>query len=323
MKNKRVLITGVAGMIGSHILDEMIENNMVIGVDDLSFGDMDNIKHNLEHENFKFVQADIKRPLPDLYKGIDVVFHMAAVKKVPGVKLLDTMFSIGKGTEQVLESALACGCKVIVASTTDVYGRAETPYGEEDSLLLGPSTIDRQAYAVAKLYGEHLAFAYLRDHSLPTVVLRFCGVYSYRSKIIGGGHIPIFVDAVLKNKEVPIWGDGSQTRSISYVDNVVHGILLAAENEDAVGEIINIGGEDELSISETLHLIHMLADTGNPLKVKYIPMERLFGLEHKEIERMKPDLRRSQELLGWSPKVSLIEGLKRTIDNWRLDASTV
>jgi UDP-glucose 4-epimerase len=173
--------------------------------------------------------------------------------------------------------------------------------------------IKRWSYAVSKLHCEQLAFAYFKDYSVPIVVLRYFGGFSPRSSFSwSGGHIPIFVDAILNDQDVPIHGNGKQTRSMAYVDDLVEGTILAMENENAVGEVINLGNDEEISVIDTAYLIHKIANTGNELKLKYIPMKEIFG-KYKDIMRRVPDLTKAYSLLGYKPKIDMKEAIRRII----------
>jgi UDP-glucose 4-epimerase len=320
---KNLLITGVAGMIGSHLLDELLslKSYNVIGIDNLSFGSIENIKHNLNDENFKFYNLDVcdYESLKILGKDIDTIIHLAAYKKIAEKDLAMPTFDInGKGTENVFNVAKMCGAKVIFASTSDVYGMStDLPLNEDGDLLLGPSLIKRWSYAVSKLYGEQLAFAYYHDFKVPVVVLRYFGGFSPRSSFAwSGGHVPIFIRSILNDEEVVIHGDGSQTRSMGFVHDLVNGTILAVENENAVGEIINIGNDEELSVLETAKLIHEIAQTECELKIKFVPMHEVFG-KYKDIMRRIPDLNKAKQILGYQPRYRLKDAVIQTINEVR------
>ena len=320
---KNLLITGVAGMIGSHLLDELLnlKTYNIIGIDNLSYGSLENIKHNLNNENFKFYNIDVcdYESLKILGKDIDTIIHLAAYKKIAEKDLAMPTFDInGKGTENVFNVAKMWGAKVIFASTSDVYGMStELPLNEDGDLLLGPSMIKRWSYAVSKLYGEQLAFAYYHDFKVPVVVLRYFGGFSPRSSFAwSGGHVPIFIRSILNDEEVVIHGDGSQTRSMGFVHDLVNGTILAIENENAVGEIINIGNDEELSVLETAKLIHEIAQTDNELKIKFVPMHEVFG-KYKDIMRRIPDLSKAKQILGYQPKYRLKDAVIQTINEVR------
>lgn len=316
---KNVLITGVAGMIGSHLLDEMLKLNYnIIGIDNLSYGNYENISHNIDHPNFKFYNVDINdfETLKILGKDIDKIIHLAAYKKIGEKDLAMPTFKINcKGTENIFEVAKMWGSKVVFASTSDVYGMSpELPLNEDGDLLLGPSMIKRWSYAVSKLYGEQLAFAYYHDYNVPIVVIRYFGGFSPRSSFAwSGGHVPIFIRAILEDKELIVHGDGTQTRSMGFVSDLVHGTILALESPKAIGEIINIGNDEELSIIDTANLIYDIAQTGNEKKIKFVPMSEVFG-KYKDIMRRIPDLSKAKELLGYEPKVKIEDAIKATIE---------
>lgn len=318
MKSKSVMITGVAGMIGSHLLDELLERGYeVSGMDDFSFGSRQNITRHLDHPNFRFFDADIL-DLPKLREACmncSAIIHLAALKKISEKeKAYPTLTVNAGGTENVFKVARELSCKVIFASTSDVYGMSpDLPLREDGDLLIGPGMIKRWSYAVSKLYGEQLANAYFRDFGVPVVVLRYFGAFSSRSNFSwSGGHIPIFIKQILNHEEVTIHGDGSQTRSMGFVSDLVEGTRLALESPSAVGEIINLGNDEELSILDSAKLIHELAETGQELKLKFIPMSEVFG-KYKDIMRRIPDLSKAKELLGYQPKVSMKEAIRLTI----------
>ncbi|PIQ89630.1 MAG: nucleoside-diphosphate sugar epimerase [Candidatus Omnitrophica bacterium CG11_big_fil_rev_8_21_14_0_20_42_13] len=319
---KKILITGVAGMIGSHLLDELIKRGYeVIGTDDLSFGKLEKIQHNLDNKNFKFYDCDIldHDKMNVIAKGVDVIAHLAAVKKL-GKEEFDVriMEVNGRGTESMFALAKSNKARIIFASTSDVYGMSsDIPLREDGDILMGTSSIKRWSYAVSKLYSEHIAFAYYRHYGVPMVVLRYFGGFSPRSSASwSGGHIPIFIDAVLNDKEIIIHGDGKQTRSMAYISDIVNGTVLAMTNDKATGQIINIGNDEELSVIDTAYLIHEIANTGKKLKLKLVPFKELFG-NYRDIMRRIPDLTKARNILGYRPSVSLRQGIELTIKAMR------
>jgi len=319
---KRVLITGIAGMIGSHLLDLLISKNYeIIGIDNLSYGNMENIGSHLENDRFQFYSVDVRDfdTLKILTRDVDTIVHLAAVKKISEAdSSMDTLMVNQRGTENIFEVARMWGCKVVFASTSDVYGMTpDLPFREDGDLLLGPSMIKRWSYAVAKLYCEQMAFAYYKDCSVPVVILRYFGGFSPRASFSwSGGHLPIFVDQILNDQEVTIHGDGTQSRSMAWVDDLVEGTFLAMENEHAVGEIINLGNDEEMTVIDTAKLIHKLADTGKEIRIKYIEMEEIFG-KYKDILRRRPDLSKAKEILGYVPKTNMEEAIKKMIEKRR------
>jgi UDP-glucose 4-epimerase len=284
----------------------------------MSFGRRENIAHNLGHERFQFYPVDILDldSLKILVRDVDTIVHLAAVKKIAEKdSSMATLTVNTKGTENVLEVARMWGTKVIFASTSDVYGMSEDlPFNEAGDLRLGPSLIKRWSYAVGKLYGEQLAFAYHSDYGVPVVVLRYFGGFSPRSSFAwSGGHIPIFMNAILRDEEVIIHGDGTQTRSMAYVQDLIQGTVLSMDNDRAVGEIINLGNSEEMSVVDSAHLIHRLANTGHELKLKLVPFEEVFG-QYRDIMRRVPDLDKARRLLGFEPQYPLERAIQLTLD---------
>ena len=305
-------------MIGSHLLDALLERGYeVSGIDNLSFGSLENIQSHLQNDRFTFYKADILdlEALEQACMDVDTIVHLASVKKVGGsTSCMATLKVNGKGTENVLEMGKRYGCKVVQASTSDVYGMSpDIPFKEDGDLLIGPGSVKRWGYATAKLFCEQMAFSYHQDFNVPIVVLRYFGGFSPRSsKSWSGGHVPIFVDRIFKDLPIDIHGDGSQTRSMAYVDDLIHGTILAVENENAIGEIINLGNDEELSVIDSAVLIHKIAGTGKKLKLNFVPMSEIFG-NYKDIQRRKPDLTKARELLGYQPSISFEEGVKKMV----------
>ncbi len=314
-----IVVTGAAGMVGSHLIDELLKlNQKVIGIDDLSVGKLENVSHHFQNSNFTFLKIDIL-DLENLFMNVRAaatIVHLAASKKIgeegSGFRTLTVN---AKGTENILKLARALKSQVIFGSTSDVYGMSNAiPFREDGDLVLGPSLIKRWSYAVAKLYGEQMAFAFHKEFGIPVVVLRYFGAFSERSSFTwSGGHVPIFIDTILKDEEVVIHGDGSQTRCMGHVSDLVSGTVATLENFDQVsGEVMNIGNDEELSVVDTAKLIHKIANTGKPLKLKFVPFKEIFG-EYKDVQRRLPDLTKARKLLGYKPLVSLEKAIQMTI----------
>jgi UDP-glucose 4-epimerase len=315
---KKILVTGIAGMIGSHLLDTLLEKGYIVtGIDNLSYGSLSNIRHNLSNPNFRFHRVDVTELdlMKILAKDADIIVHLAAFKKI-GEKdsAMPTFNTNGKGTENVFEVAKMWGCKVVFASTSDVYGMSPVlPLREDGDIFLGPSMIKRWSYAVSKLYGEQMAFAYHHDYGVPVTIVRYFGGFSPRSSFAwSGGHIPIFIRAILNGDEVIVHGDGSQTRSMGFVTDLVNGTVLAMESEKALGQIINIGNDEEMSVVDSARLIHRIIGNGKELRIKYVPMQEVFG-NYKDIMRRIPDLSKAKSLLGYEPKVRIEEAVRLTV----------
>ena len=316
MKKRRILITGVCGMIGSHILDVLLDaGEEVVGVDNLSFGKKENIESALHRSNFKFIKMDISdtKRLRRVAGKADIILHLAAVKKISeNDPSLATLKGSAEATESVLRVARDCGAKVILGSTSDIYGTSTSlPFREDGDSVIGPSTAKRWAYAVSKLFCEHLAMTYQKDFGVRVVILRYFGCFSERSSTSwSGGHIPIFIDSILSGRPVVIHGDGKQTRSMAHASDIVRGTLLAMDSSRAVGEIINLGNDEEVSVVDCAKIISKM--TGMKARIRFVPIKKLFGT-YREIARRVPDLSKAKRLLGYKPEISFREALRRVI----------
>lgn len=326
-KKTKILITGVAGLIGSHLLDALLKKNkyQIIGVDNFLTGRYENIQHQAKNPNFEFYKLDILDfdKLKKIGRGIDVIIHEAAHKKISEEQpALELLINNSMGTKNVLELASIRKAKVILASSSDVYGRlTKIPFKENDELVLGESNVKRWAYATAKLFEEQLSFAYYKDRKVPIVVLRYFGTFGPRATVTwSGGHIPIFVDRIFHKKLLIIHGSGKQTRCMNYITDTVEPTILAMEKPKAVGEIINIGSKEEISVLDAAKLIHkilcQLSNQKFPLVIKHIPQKKIFG-DYKEIMRRVPDLSKCKKVLGYSPKLNFEKGLELYI-GWYL-----
>jgi len=316
---KRVLITGVAGFIGSHLLDKLLANNhYVIGIDNLSMGSIENIEHNLGNDHFTFIQEDITEYdfSDSIYGNIDLIVHLAAFKIPRYGNAIDTLTINNKGTEVILNFAVEKNCKCVIASTSDVYGNSPNiPFKESSVCCIGSSKVPRWGYAVSKLYDEHLALAYQDTHGIPVTLLRFFGSYGPRQHLTWwGGPQAVFIDAIFNDKPIPIHGDGLQTRTFTYISDTIEGIYASCFNPKANGEIINIGSDAEITIVDLAYTIHELSGLKTKLKLDFIPYDKINpGIKYEDVIRRVPDNSLCKKLLGVSSKITLTSGLKRTI----------
>jgi UDP-glucose 4-epimerase len=244
---KTVGVTGAAGYIGSHLCDRLLAEGMsVIGVDDLSRGTLSNIGNALRHPNFKFEKFDCtrRRPLRAAFDGCDSIVHLAAQKIPRYGGTLMTLEANVAGVNAAAHAALSLDADLIVASTSDVYGNATPPFAEDDNLVLGPPTTRRWAYAVSKLFDEHVCFALAEERGLKMTILRFFGSYGPRNHPSWwGGPQAAFAEILLDGEIMEIHGDGTQIRTFTYIDDTVEGIYRAIITPEARGEVLNIGGE--------------------------------------------------------------------------------
>ncbi len=318
---KQVLITGVAGFLGSNLLDRLMdEKYSVIGIDNLSMGRMQNIAEHLSNPAFRFIQKDITHEdaFADVDTDLGCIVHLAAFKIPRYGKALDTLQINYRGTETVLELARRHDCKCVLASTSDVYGRnPDLPFSEEHSnCVIGSSKSPRWAYAVSKLFDEHLALAYQDAYGFPVTLLRFFGSYGPKMHLSWwGGPPPVFIDAILNDKEIPIHGDGMQTRSFTYASDTVAGIYAAMTRAEASGEVLNIGATEEITIVDLARKIKELSGVPGELKLKFIPYDEINpGKKYEDVMRRVPDTSLSQRILGVTAEVGIEDGLLRTIE---------
>lgn len=319
MRSKKILVTGVAGFLGSNLAERLLaEGHQVVGVDNLSMGLMSNIAGALGNPSFKFVQGDVtdSKVFAEVDDDIDVIVHLAAFKIPRYGKAIDTLKINFFGTESALDFAKERGIKCVLASTSDVYGKnPNVPFSEEHSeSLIGNSKTPRWSYAVSKLFDEHLALAYQDAYGFPVTLLRFFGSYGPRQALSWwGGPPPVFINAVLNNETIPIHGDGQQTRSFTYVSDTIDGMYEAIMRDSANGEILNIGSKEEVTILELAKRIKLASGTPGELNYELVPYASFSKNKYEDVMRRVPDTTLCEKLLGVSSKVSLDEGLKRTI----------
>ncbi len=314
------VVTGCAGFLGSNLVGRMLESgHQIVGVDNLSMGKLDNIHAFRDNPQFRFVQADVTEPsaLAGLDGNYAAIVHLAAFKIPRYGKAIDTLKINYRGTENALDFARRLGCKLVLASTSDVYGRnPKLPFSEEASdSVIGNSKSPRWAYAVSKLFDEHLALAYQDAYGFPVTILRFFGSYGPNQPLSWwGGPPPVFIDCVLNDRPIPVHGDGSQTRSFTYVTDTVEGIYQATLRTQANGEIINIGSTQEITILDLAKRIKRLSGTPGELKVEFVPYASFSGRKYEDVMRRVPDVALCERLLGVRAKVDIDDGLSRTIE---------
>jgi UDP-glucose 4-epimerase len=317
----RVLITGVAGFIGSNLAAGLLgRNHEIVGIDNLSHGDMRNLTSIAGHAGFQFHKADIcdQAALRAVADGCQVIVHLAAYKIPRYSDALDTLRVNSHGSENVAEVARATGAKVVAASTSDVYGKnPDVPFNEESSLVIGNPDVRRWAYAVSKIFEEQLLFAFRDRYGVRTVLLRFFGGYGpHQSLTWWGGPQSVFINAALDGKELEVHGDGSQTRSFTYVSDHVDGITRCVEMPSADNRVFNLGNTREISISDLATMIWGMIRPNEPPRIKFIPYES-FG-KYEDVVRRIPDISRARAVLGFEPKVDLEVGLRQTI-RWQIE----
>jgi UDP-glucose 4-epimerase len=318
----RVALTGVAGFIGSNLAERLLQRgDQVSGIDDLSHGTLDNLASFKHSERFRFVQGSIveRAPLDAVFAGAEVAVHLAAGKIPRYGDALETLVTNGEGGLNVLRAAHEHKLRrVVLASTSDCYGRnPQVPFSEESASVIGTPHVRRWAYAVSKMFEEQALFAFRQRYGLEGVALRLFGGYGPRQNMTWwGGPQSVFIGAALRGEELTVHGTGRQTRSFTYVDDMVEGFVRAIDVPEADGELLNIGIDREIAILELAHLVWRMVRDDEP-RVALVPFQS-FG-RYEDVERRIPDNRRAARVLGYTPAVSLEEGLPATIA-WQRDA---
>lgn len=318
----RVLVTGGAGFIGSHLVDRLIQDGHTITVlDNLETGRLVNLEDALDSGLVTFVQGSIlDQPLVDqLVEQADFIYHLAAAVGVFNIleRPLECLITNIKGTENVLDSAYKFMCPVLIASSSEVYGKnISDSLHEDDSRILGSPLTLRWSYSQAKAIDETLAFAYWEEKKLPTRIVRFFNTVGPRQLGAYGMVVPRFVSAALANEDITIYGDGKQTRCFGHVADIIEALIQVANSEKTIGTVVNIGNNEEISIHDLAEKI--IEMTGSNSKITYISYEDAYNSRFEDMERRVPNIERIQSLTGWSPSrtleniiVDLVDHLKK------------
>jgi UDP-glucose 4-epimerase len=317
MKEK-ILITGGAGFIGSHLCELLVHNgHSVVAIDNLTTGRLENIVHLMPMPGFQFVRENItnSQVLDRLTSEADLIVHLAAVV---GVKLIvedpvNTIATNIMGTEAVLTTANRYGCKVMLASTSEVYGKgSKVPFNEEDDCVMGPTSHSRWSYATSKAIDEFLGLAYFRQFGLPVVVMRFFNTVGPRQTGRYGMVIPRFVRQALLNEPITIYGDGEQSRCFADVADIIGAIYKLSSHPSAVGQVFNVGSTEEVTIRELAERV--ITATGSQSQIIYVPYEEAYAPGFEDMRRRVPDLEKVHQLIGYEPTFSLDDTLKRVVD---------
>ncbi len=311
----KALVTGGAGFIGSHLVDALLERGCrVTAIDDLSTGKIENIKRHLENPNFLFARASIlDEPVLDrLAAQSNVIFHLAAAV---GVDLIvkhpvRTIETNVRGSEAVLKAALRYQCRVLLASTSEVYGKgAKSPFFEEDDVLLGATSKSRWAYAISKMLDESLGFAYDQEHDLRVDIMRLFNTVGPRQTGRYGMVIPRFMTQALKGEPITVYGDGRQTRCFCDVQDVIRAMIGLVESKTDTARVYNIGGNREISIEDLALLIKESA--GSNSEIVKVPYSEAYAPGFEDMMRRLPDTGRIRKHIGWAPAISLEQTLQR------------
>jgi UDP-glucose 4-epimerase len=305
----RVLITGGAGFFGSHLAEALLQrNHEVFILDDLSTGSIENIRDLKAHRGLQYWIDSVKNKplLAELVDECDIIVHLAAAV---GVRLIvdspvHTIETNVNGTEIVLKAASKKKKLVLVASTSEVYGKStRVPFREDDDLVLGATTKGRWSYAASKALDEFLALAYWKEKRLPVIIGRFFNIVGPRQASRYGMVLPNFVSQAMADADVTVFGTGQQSRCFCYVGDAVQAVLKLLEKPEAVGEIFNIGSDSEISIENLARSV--IERLGSKSKIQYIPYEKAYEEGFEDMARRKPSLEKIQALTGWRPVTTL------------------
>lgn len=318
----KVLITGGAGFIGSHLAERLLaRGDEVHLLDDLSTGSIENIVLIKNHPNLTYHIDTIRnyRLTAELVDTCDIVYHLAAAV---GVRLIvespvSTIETNIRGTDIVLSLAAKKRKRVVITSTSEVYGkRNRVPFHEDDDLVMGPTNKGRWSYACSKAIDEFLAIAYWKEKRVPTVIARLFNTVGPRQTGRYGMVIPNFVQQALTGQDITVYGDGTQTRCFTHVSDVVEALIAVAEHPQAVGEVYNIGSDHEISMLELAERIKHLTESAS--NIVFVPYDEAYEAGFEDMMRRVPDIAKIRALIGYNPKVDL-DGLLRSIIEYHRD----
>lgn len=313
------LITGGAGFIGSHLCEALLDRGCRVSViDDLSTGSIDNIRHLLGHQDFHFAYSSITNEmvLDRLVSEADIIVHLAAAV---GVQLIvshpvRTIQTNIMGTEAVLRAALRYRAKVLIASTSEVYGKGNSyPFREDDDVVLGPTIRNRWSYAASKMVDEFLALAYYQEEQLPVTIARLFNTVGPRQTGRYGMVIPRFVQQALDGKPLTVYGDGTQSRCFLHVQDAVRALVALASSPEAVGEVFNIGQVQEITILDLARKVITMVEgenTDTDSRIQFVPYGQAYAPGFEDMQRRVPSIDKIYQYLGWQPTRDLEEILQ-------------
>jgi UDP-glucose 4-epimerase len=317
----KYLITGGAGFVGSHLADKLHkEGHDIVVIDDLSTGRYSNVEHLEGQERFQLIIDTVlnDKLMERLIRDTDRVFHMASAVGVKlimeqPVKTIETIFG---GTEVVLKYCSRYRKRVLIPSTSEVYGKGTTvPFSEEDDVLTGATSKHRWAYACAKALDEFLALAHWKETRLPVVVVRLFNTVGPRQTGQYGMVVPNFIKSALKNEPIMIHGDGTQSRCFGHVLDVVEGLVKLPENPSCFGQVINIGNDEEVTIQQLAE--RAIKMTGSKSEIKYISYDEAYGEGFEDMQRRVPNLAKANKLIGFKPTRTLVNIIEDVSEQFR------
>ncbi len=321
----RILVTGGAGFIGSHLVDALLaEGHSVVVLDNFSTGRRDNVR---PQPSLRVVEGSITEPslVRGAIAGCATVYHLAAAIGVRYV-VDDPLSGIAtnvRGTEEVLAAAAEAGARVVIASSSEVYGKGRAgaawePFREDADSVIGPTQVTRWWYALAKGLDEHLGFAYHKQRGLPVAAVRYFNIYGPRCDPGGYGVLARFVQQALRGDPITVFGDGEQTRSFTYVDDAVRATMLAGTAPQAIGQTFNVGSAAEVTINEVATMVVRLTGSASP--IHHLKHSDVFGPHFEDTRRRVPDVTKAERLLGFQAQVELVDGIRRTAAWWKAES---
>jgi UDP-glucose 4-epimerase len=317
----KALITGGAGFIGSHLAERLLNNGDEVAIiDDLSTGRLENIQSFRRHPKLQFVKGDIRDStlVQLLASRCDVVFHLAAAVGVQliadhPVRTIETNIA---GTEVVLEAANKFGRKILLASSSEIYGKSEkVPFAEDDDFVLGSTGFSRWAYACSKAVDEFLGQAFHQQFGLSVVAARFFNTIGPRQTGRYGMVVPRFVQWALRNEPIQIYGTGRQTRCFCYIQDLVDAVTALMHCDEAAGRVFNIGSTEEITMEALADKI--IAITGSTSRKEFVPYVVAYGRPIEDMMRRVPNTERIRQAIGWQPKTNLEETLRTIVEYYR------
>lgn len=322
----RVIVTGGAGFIGSHLVDALVVSGYnVTVIDNLSTGNVENIAELVERGKITWIEGDVRdrELMAALMAGADYVYHLAASVGVGHIMqhLVASIENNIDGTVSVLEAAAGSGARVLVTSTSEVYGKSNSrPSREDDDLRMGATVKSRWSYACSKALDEYLAFAYMHERELPVTVVRLFNTVGERQTDAYGMVIPTFVRQALAGKPLTIHGDGEQVRCFGYVRDVVDALQKLLESPRTIGEVYNVGSDEAVTISELADLV--LEITGSSSEKQFIPYDEAYKTGFEDAQRRQPDITKVQQAIGWQPQ-TLLRDIVTLVTAWEREGAKV
>lgn len=310
----KLLITGGAGFIGSHLAEELINNgHQVIALDNLSTGRLENVSRLVDNSRFELVVDTVlnENLVDKLVEKNDVIFHLAAAVGVELIvkKPLESLTTNIKGSEMILEMAHRYHKKVLITSTSEIYGKnTNGPLKEDDDRILGSPLKSRWSYSTAKAVDEMLAYVYWKQKNVPAVIVRLFNTVGPRQTGAYGMVLPRFIEQALKNKAITVYGTGKQSRCFVHVKDVVKALIRLIDEPRAVGEVFNIGSQEEISIEKLAREVIKITKSNS--KIKYIPYEKAYEEGFEDMQRRIPDISKINKLIGFKPTYTLPEIIK-------------